>query len=41
MSYVHTNLSIDTSLDVVGKYRELIEELAGGDSLYVRAREIV
>ena len=41
MSYVHTNLSIDSSLDVVGKYRELIEELAGGDSLYVRAREVV
>ena len=41
MSYVHTNLSIESSLDVVGKYMELIEELAGGDSLYVRAREVV
>ena len=41
MSYTHINLSIDASLDVVGKYRELIEELAGGDSLYVRAREVV
>ena len=41
MSYVHTNLSIESSLDVVGKYRELIEELAGGDSLYVRAMEVV
>ena len=41
MAYTHTSLSIDASLDVVGKYRELIEELAGGDSLYVRAREVV
>ena len=41
MSYAHTSLSIESSLDVVGKYRELIEELAGGDSLYVRAREVV
>lgn len=41
MAYAHTSLSIDASLDVVGKYRELIEELAGGDSLYVRAREVV
>ena len=41
MAYAHTSLSIESSLDVVGKYRELIEELAGGDSLYVRAREVV
>ena len=41
MSYSHTNLSIDASLDVVGKYRELIEELAGGDSLYIRAGKVV
>lgn len=41
MAYAHTSLSIDASLDVVGKYRDLIEELAGGDSLYVRAREVV
>ena len=41
MAYAHTSLSINASLDVVGKYRELIEELAGGDSLYVRAREVV
>ena len=41
MAYSHTSLSIESSLDVVGKYRELIEELAGGDSLYVRAREVV
>lgn len=41
MSYIHTNLSIDASLDVVGKYMELIEELAGGNSLYVRTREVV
>ena len=41
MAYAHTSLSIESSVDVVGKYRELIEELAGGDSLYVRAREVV
>lgn len=41
MAYAHTNLSIESSLDVVGKYREIIEELAGGDSLYIRAREVV
>ena len=38
MSYVHTNLSIESSLDVVCKYKELIEVSADGDSLYIRAR---
>ena len=38
MSYVHTDISLETSIDVVSKYKELIEVSADGDSLYIRAR---
>ena len=38
MSYTHTNISLETTLDVVSKYKELIEVSADGDSLYIRAR---
>lgn len=41
MAYSHTNLSIDASLDIVGKYQELVEVTSNGDSLYIRAREVI
>ncbi len=41
MSYTHTNISLETTLDVVSKYKELIEVSADGNSLYIRAREVV
>ena len=41
MAYTHTNISLETTLDVVSKYKKLIEVSADGDSLYVRAREVV
>ena len=41
MSYAHTNLSIESNLDIVSKYKELVELTSDGDSLYVRAREVV
>ena len=41
MSYAHTNLSIESNLDIVGKYQELVEVTSNGDSLYIRAREVI
>ncbi len=38
MAYTHTSLAIETTLDVVSKYKELIEVSADGNSLYIRAR---
>lgn len=41
MAYSHTNLSIDSKLDIASKYSELVEVTSNGDSLYVRAREVI
>ena len=41
MSYTHTNISLETSLDVLDKYNQLINASADGDSLYIRAREVI
>ena len=41
MAYSHTRLSIDASLDIVGKYQELIDVTSNGESLYIRAREVI
>lgn len=41
MSYAHTSFSIESNLDIVGKYQELVDVTSNGDSLYVRAREVV
>ena len=38
MSYAHTSLSIESKLDIVSKYQELVEVTSNGDSLYIRAR---
>ena len=37
----NTVISIDTSLDVIDKYRELVEASLDGDSIYTRAKETV
>ena len=36
-----TVISLDASLDVINKYNQLIEASANGESLYVRAREVI
>ena len=41
MSYAHTSLSIESNLDIVNKYKELIDVTSNGDSLYIRAREVI
>ena len=41
MSYTHTNISVETNLDVISKYNDLIEASANSNSLYIRAREVV
>ena len=41
MSYTHTSLSIESNLDIVGKYQELVEVTSNGNSLYIRAREVI
>ena len=41
MAYTHTVLSINSNIDVVDKYKELIELVTDKDSLYIRAREVV
>lgn len=38
MAYTHTNISLEPSLDVASKYKELIEVSADGNSLYIIAR---
>ena len=41
MAYAHTNLSIESNLDILDKYKQLIEATSDGESLYVRAREVI
>ena len=41
MAYSHTSLSIESKLDIIGKYQELVEVTSNGDSLYIRAREVI
>lgn len=41
MAYSHTSLAIESKLDIVSKYQELVEVTSNGDSLYVRAREVI
>lgn len=41
MAYSHTSLSIESKLDIVGKYNELVDVTSNGESLYIRAREVV
>ena len=41
MSYSHTSLAIESKLDIVGKYKELVDVTSNGDSLYIRAREVI
>ena len=41
MSYLHTSLAIESKLDIVGKYQELVDVTSNGDSLYIRAREVI
>ena len=36
-----TVISLNTSMDVIGKYKQLVEASANGESLYVRAREVI
>ncbi len=36
-----TVISLDTSMDVISKYKLLVEASANGESLYVRAREVI
>ena len=36
-----TVISLDTSMDVISKYKQLVEASANGESLYVRAREVI
>jgi len=37
----HTVISVSTSLDVIEKYRELVQASLDGDSIYIRAKETV
>lgn len=39
MSYTHTNISLETSIDVISKHRELVAEALGPDSVYIRMKE--
>lgn len=41
MAYEHTTLSIESNLDILNKYKQLIEATSDGESLYVRAREVI
>ena len=34
-----TIISVNTSLDVIDRYRELVEASLDGDSIYIRAKE--
>ena len=36
-----TVISLDTSMDVISKYKQLVEASANGERLYVRAREVI
>jgi len=37
----NTTIAVSTSLDVIEKYRELVEASLDGDSIYIRAKETV
>ena len=37
----NTVISLDTNIDLIEKYKSLMEASADGDSLYIRAREVV
>ena len=37
----NTIISVSTSLDVIDRYRELVEASLDGDSIYIRAKETV
>lgn len=41
MAYTHTSLAIESKLDIVSKYQELIDVTSNGESLYIRAREVI
>lgn len=41
MSYTHTSLAIESKLDIASKYQELVDVTSNGESLYVRAREVI
>ena len=41
MAYSHTSLAIDSKLDIASKYQELVDVTSNGDSLYIRAREVI
>ena len=36
MAYAHTNISLETTLDVVNKLDELVSSLTGENSLYTK-----
>ena len=36
-----TTIAVRTSLDVIDRYRELVEASLDGDSIYIRAKETV
>lgn len=35
MAYIHTSLSIDSTLDITAKYKELVEVTSNGENMYV------
>lgn len=37
----NTIIAVSTSLDVIDRYRELVEASLDGDSIYIRAKETV
>lgn len=37
----NTTIAVSTSLDVIDRYRELVEASLDGDSIYIRAKETV
>ena len=41
MAYTHTSLSIESKLDIASKYQELVDVTSNGESLYIRAREVI
>jgi hypothetical protein len=41
MAYTHTNLAIDNRLDIVSKYKELVDLTSNGKNMYVRSGEVI
>lgn len=35
MAYSHTNLAIDSKLDIVSRYSEFVEVTSNGENMYV------